>query len=65
MHGQDHKQQGRRGRWIPAGKPTPKLTGPQAEEFASKLLALAAQTRNLPPDLAAHHDYYLHGLPKR
>ena len=64
LHGHDHKQQPRRGRWIPAAQTTPELTGPQAEEFASKLLALAAETSNLPPDLATHHDYYLHGLPK-
>ena len=64
LHGHDHKQQPRRGRWIPAAKPTPELTELQAEELASKLLALAAETTNLPPDLATHHDYYLHGLPK-
>ena len=64
LHGHDHKQQPRRGRWIPAAQTTPELTEPQAEEFASKLLALAAETSNLPPDLATHHDYYLHGLPK-
>jgi hypothetical protein len=39
-------------------------TEPQTEEFASKLLALAAETSNVPPDLATHHDHYLHGLPK-
>ena len=65
LHGHDHKQQPRRGRWIPAAQTTPELTEPQAEEFASKLLALAAQTNNLPPDLASQHDHYLHGLPKR
>ena len=64
LHGHDHKQQPRRGRWIPAAQTTPELTEPQAEEFANKLLALAAETSNLPPDLAAHHDHYLHGLPK-
>jgi|SRR5208282_2756707 len=64
LHGHDHKQQPRRGRWIPAAQPTPELTEPQAEEFANKLLALAAETSNLPPDLASHHDHYLHGLPK-
>ena len=64
LHGHDHKQQPRRGRWIPAAKPTPELTESQAEELASKLLALAAETTNLPPDLASHHDHYLHGLPR-
>ena len=64
LHGHDHKQQPRRGRWISAAKPTPELTESQAEKLASKLLALAAETTNLPPDLATHHDYYLHGLPK-
>jgi len=65
LHGHDHKQQPRRGRWIPAATTTPELTGPQAEEFACKLLVLAAETSKLPPDLAAQHDHYLHGLPKR
>ena len=64
LHGHDHKQQPRRGRWISAAKPTPELTELQAEELASKLLALATETTDLPPDLATHHDYYLHGLPK-
>ena len=64
LHGHDHKQQPRRGRWIPAAQTTPELTEPQDEEFARKLRALAAETSNLPPDLATHHDHYLHGLPK-
>jgi hypothetical protein len=37
----------------------------QAEEFGSKLVALAAEISKLPPDLASQHDHYLHGLPKR
>ena len=65
LHGHAHKQQPRRGRWIPARKAMPELTVAQAEEFAGKLLALAAETRDLPPDLATHHDHYLHGLPKQ
>jgi hypothetical protein len=65
LHGHDHKQQPRRGRWIPAGKPSQELTASEAEDFAVKLLALAAETRNLPPDLAMQHNYYLHGLPKQ
>jgi hypothetical protein len=65
LHGHDHKQQPRRGRWIPATKATPELSASQAEELASKLVALAAETSNLPPDLASQHDHYLHGLPKR
>ena len=64
LHGHDHKQQPRRGRWIPAAQTTSELTEPQAEAFAGKMLALAAETSNLPPDLATHHDHYLHGLPK-
>ena len=65
LHGHDHKQQPRRGRWIPAAKATPELTVSQAEEFGSKLVALAAEISKLPPDLASQHDHYLHGLPKR
>jgi hypothetical protein len=64
LHGHDHKQQPRRGRWIPAAQATSELTESQAEEFAGKLVALAAETSDLPSDLATHHDHYLHGLPK-
>ena len=64
LHG-GNKQQPRLGRWISASKPTPELTGRQAAEFTDKLLELAAETSNLPSDLSANHDHYLHGLPKR
>ena len=30
-----------------------------------KLRSLAGTAKNLPPDMAANHDHYLHGLPKR
>ena len=30
-----------------------------------KLRSLAGKGRNLPADLAANHDHYLHGTPKR
>ena len=30
-----------------------------------KLRLLAGKGRNLPTDLAANHDHYLHGTPKR
>ena len=30
-----------------------------------KLRSLAGKARNLPSDLAANHDHYLHGTPKR
>jgi hypothetical protein len=64
LHG-GNKQQPRVGRWIPASQSTPELTERQAAEFADKLLALAAETENLPSDLSANHDHYLHGLPKK
>jgi hypothetical protein len=64
LHG-GSKQQPRLGRWISASKLTRELTGRQAAEFTDKLLELAAETSNLPPDLSANHDHYLHGLPKR
>src|ERR1019366_8380428 len=41
LHGPDHKQQPRRGRWIPAAQTTLQLTERQAEEFARNLLDLA------------------------
>lgn len=65
VHSHLHKQQPRHGRWIPAGKSTPELTGRQMTEFAGKLLELAGETRNLPSDLSTNHDHYLHGLPRR
>jgi hypothetical protein len=64
LHG-GSKQQPRTGRWISGSKPTPELTEEQAAEFTDKLLAFAAETENLPPDLSANHDHYLHGLPKK
>jgi hypothetical protein len=30
-----------------------------------KLQSLAGKAKGLPPDMAANHDHYLHGLPKR
>jgi hypothetical protein len=63
LHG-GNKQQPRIGRWIPAAKSTPELTRQQAVEFTDKLLEFAAETENLPPDLSANHDHYLHGRPK-
>jgi hypothetical protein len=34
-------------------------------DLTDELVSLAAQTRGLPADLAAQHDHYLHGQPKR
>ena len=64
LHG-GNKQQPRLGRWISTSQPTPELTERQAAEFTDRLLELAAETNNLPPELSANHDHYLHGLPKR
>jgi hypothetical protein len=38
---------------------------PSSLSIGKKLLALAGKAKGLPPDMAANHDYYLHGLPKR
>ncbi len=35
------------------------------QPVVQKLRALAGKGRNLPADLAANHDHYLHGTPKR
>ncbi len=64
LHGAN-KQQPRAGRWIPASQSTPELSEQQVVEFNAKLLALAAETENLPPDLSANHDHYLHGLSRK
>jgi hypothetical protein len=48
----------------------PQVKKEEAEQaphpVTEKLLELARRLniRGLPPDLAANHDYYLHGLPK-
>ena len=42
------------------------LTRDRAQKpVLEKLRALAGKGRNLPPDLAANHDHYLHGTTKR
>ncbi len=41
------------------------LAQPSSLSIGKKLLALAGKAKGLPPDMAANHDHYLHGLPKR
>ena len=64
LHGLS-KQQPRRGRWIPADHATSEMTEQECADSTARLLRLAAETRNLPPDLSENHNHYLHGLPKR
>ena len=56
-----HKQQPRRGRWIPRGKPLRRPTQAQVNAFNRKLDKLAADLEGLPPNLAKNLDHYLHG----
>ena len=65
LHGHQHKQQPRRGRWIGAGKPMPEMTAAEAARHTDQLVKFAAEIEGLPSDLAANHDHYLHGLPKQ
>ena len=65
LHGHQHKQQPRRGRWIPADQPMPEMTAQEAADSTDQLLKFAAEIEGLPSDLAANHDHYLHGLPKK
>jgi hypothetical protein len=44
---------------------TPVPTAQERAEFTQGLLRIAAKVRNLPGDLAANHDHYLHGHPKQ
>ena len=37
----------------------------EAGEVTDALLAISTQVKGLPSDLAAQHDHYLHGHPKR
>ena len=36
-----------------------------AEDVTDALLAISTRVKGLPADLAAQHDHYLHGQPKR
>src|SRR5487761_2395759 len=65
LHGHDHKKQPRQGRWISAPRPLPEMTAQEAADCTDRLLGFAAETEGLPPDLAAQHDHYLHGLPQK
>ncbi len=53
---------------LPAGTEvelTPLLSAKEAEDFTEELLRISQMTKSVPPDLAANHDHYLHGLPKK
>ena len=41
------------------------LTVEPGNELTRRLLEIAAKTEGLPTDLAAQHDHYLYGTPKR
>jgi hypothetical protein len=64
IHGHSRKQQPRRGRWISSQAAVSTLSEQQATADGGELRALAAETSNLPADLSANHDHYLHGRPK-
>jgi hypothetical protein len=38
---------------------------PKSDDFTDMLLRIAKKVRGLPRDLAAQHDHYLYGVPKR
>ena len=44
---------------------TPVVTAQERADFTEGLLRIAGKVRNLPADLAANHDHYLHGHPKK
>lgn len=64
LHGAK-KRQPRRGRWLPTREPEREMTEQEAGKITDQLRLFSGETRGLPPDLAAQHDHYLHGLPKR
>ena len=43
----------------------PADTQKDIEAFRDLLLSVAGKAQDLPPDLAARHDHYLHGQAKR
>jgi hypothetical protein len=40
-----------------------KDSDPDGDELVALLLRYAGQAKDLPPDLAANHDHYIHGKP--
>jgi hypothetical protein len=63
LHG-GRKRQPRLGRWMPSDRPAQEMTEAEAAAYTEELIRFAAETRNLPPDLASNHNHYLHGLAK-
>jgi hypothetical protein len=43
----------------------PAAEGAAASPLGQRLMQLAGIANDLPPDMAAQHDHYLHGQPKR
>jgi hypothetical protein len=39
--------------------------GEAVADLSRRLLSIAGRAKGLPPDLAAQHDHYLHGVPKQ
>jgi hypothetical protein len=39
--------------------------GEAVRDLSRRLLSVAGKAKGLPADLAAQHDHYLHGTPKR
>jgi hypothetical protein len=60
-----HKQQPRRGRWLPRETAKRRVTPAQLQVLNRKLDEMAAELEGLPPDLARNHDHYLHGHPRK
>jgi len=43
----------------------PKAAPSTASPLGQRLLKLAGTANDLPSDMAAQHDHYIHGMPKR
>ncbi len=41
------------------------LGNPPVDDFTDTLVRISKKVAGLPPDLAAQHDHYLYGTPKR
>src|SRR3989442_1156654 len=46
---------------VSAGLPPPQ---PERTTLGQRLMKFAGTARGLPPDMARHHDHYIHGTPK-
>ena len=58
-------REGMRMRVLPVESENNELTQDHDEPTLARLLKYAGTVNDLPPDMAAQHDHYIHGTPKQ